>query len=73
MAEERQILDLLERAAEHIHPQDVRFARAGFHVAASMLAWRVFWELADRNNDNRYAQTLAWTVVCVALWIVSRY
>lgn len=66
-------VDLLDRAAERVQAHGLRFERAGFYVIASILAWRVFWELADRNHDNPHAQTVTWVVVCLALWIADNF
>ena len=75
MAEEttKSSMDLLETVMERVEAQDLRFARASFYVITSVLAWRVFWELADRNQGNNNAQTLSWVVVCVALWLAENF
>ena len=65
--------DLLDRAAERLEAADLMFPRAGFYVIASVLAWRLFWELADHNQGNNNAQTLSWVVLCVALWLAENY
>ena len=59
--------------AEHIQAQDLMFERTTFYVVASVLAWTVFWQLADRNQGNRNTQTLAWVVLCLALWLADNY
>lgn len=47
---------------------DLRFERAGFFVMASILAWFVFWDLADRHQEEPFARALAWACVVIALW-----
>jgi len=58
--------DLVDKAMEQVRSEDLRFTRPFFYVAASVLAWYVFWEMADRRND-RHTQTMAWTFVFVAM------
>ena len=67
------MLDMLEQAAENVRLEDLRFQRHWYFVAASILAWVAFWQLADRNAQHAYAQVLAWTAVFVAIWIASEY
>lgn len=64
-------VDAFERAAESVQARDVRFRREWFYVVASVVAWRVFWELADQNHQNLHAQHLAWIILCLAVWIAS--
>ena len=63
--------DLLERAKEGVRPEELRFPRAGWYIAASMLAWTAFWELTARNHEDPYSQVLARLVVFVAVWVAT--
>lgn len=65
--------DPLEQVAERLQAADLRFPRPGFYVIASVLAWRLFWELADHNYGNNNAQTLSWVVLCVAIWLTENF
>ena len=67
MAETRLSLDLLDKMVEEA---DVRFPRHWFYVITSILAWGLFWEIADRQPDNPHVQFLTWLVVSLALYIV---
>ena len=66
-------VDGVERAAENVQAEDVQFRREWFYVTAAVLAWRVFWELADRNQDNVHTQHMAWIIVFVAVWLANTF
>lgn len=74
MAEDnaRTMLDDLMERAEEVQAEDLRFGRHWFYLMASVLAWGLFWEMADRNHDNPHAQYLAWMAVFVAFWLADR-
>lgn len=65
--------DMLERVKEGVEGQALRFPRSGFMIAASIAGWVLFWQMADRNQHNRHAQTMAWALVCVAIWLAYNY
>lgn len=46
-----------------------RFKRHAFYVCASILAWVVFWDLADQNQNSILSRLLAWGTVLVAFWL----
>ena len=46
-----------------------RFKREAFYVCASILAWMVFWDLADQNQNSILSRLLAWGTVLVAFWL----
>lgn len=73
MADQGQTLDMLDRAAENVQLQEIRFQREWFYFAASVLAWGLFWEIADRQHDNPHAQFLAWVTVFIAVWIADNF
>ena len=73
MAEQTSSLDMLERIAEEVQAQDVVFQREWFYLVASVLAWGLFWEIADRQHDNPHAQLLAWMTVFVAVWFAEHF
>jgi len=65
--------EVLERAMEGATAADVRFPRPSFYFAASVLAWVVFWELAERNQQNPHSQAMAWLFVFVAAWVAYTF
>jgi len=66
-------MDLLEKALERISAEDVQFPRHFFYIAASVLAWVAFWELADGNQQNPHTQTMAWLFVFLAVWLAYSF
>ncbi len=64
-------MDVYDRMVEGVQAQDLTFARTGFYLIVTILAWRVFWELADQHQDSPYTQILTWLAVCVAFWVAS--
>lgn len=46
-----------------------RFKRQAFYVCASILAWVVFWDLADQNQASLLSRLLAWGTVLAAFWL----
>ena len=73
MAEQISVFELLDRAAENVQAQDVQFRREWFYLVASVLAWGLFWEIADRQHENPHAQFLAWVTVFVAVWATDHF
>lgn len=63
--------DTIESLLEHAQPEDLRFERSCFYLWASIMAWGVFWELAERHHDQPHAQFMVWTLVFVAAWITD--
>ena len=61
------------RNVEETQVRALRFERAGFYVIVSVLAWRRFWALADRNEGNPNAQLLSWLAICLALWLTGMF
>ena len=66
-------MDDSERTLEDITADDVRFRRDWFYFWASVLAWVLFWEHADRHQASPHAQLLSWTIVLVAMWVASTF
>ena len=66
-------IDVVERAAANVQADDIRFGRDFFYLTASVLAWGLFWQLADRHQDNQYVQYLAWGTVFVAAWLTYTF
>jgi len=54
---------------EHVQAQQLQFERPWFYVLASILAWVVFWDLADQNQHHVLSRLLAWSAVFVAIWV----
>ncbi len=73
MDEQEPSVDLLEKMKEEAEARGLGFPRHWFYVITSILAWGVFWELADRQQDNPHVQWLTWLVVSVALYIICLY
>lgn len=48
---------------------EYRFKRQAFYVCASILAWVVFWDLADQNQASVLSRFLAWGTVLAAFWL----
>jgi len=46
-----------------------RMERKWFYVTASVLSWIVFWDLADRHQDNALSRAVSWAAVAVAIWV----
>lgn len=65
--------DMLEQAAQSVRAEDLRFERPAFYIAASIVAWIAFWELADRNQQNPYSHVMAWLFVFVAVWLAYKF
>lgn len=61
----------MEDIIEQVQPEDLQYTRDFFWLAASILAWGLFWEFADREHDNPHAQFLVWTIVFVAAWFTD--
>ena len=51
--------------------REPRFERHWFYVAASITAWVVFWNLADRHQENISSRLLAWGAVLAAFWVAN--
>lgn len=47
--------------------QDLRFKREWVYIAFSILAWMAFWDMAEQNQHDFYAQMLGWTAVILAV------
>lgn len=47
--------------------RDVRFEREWFYVAAAVLGWVAFWDMADRHQGNFRAHALAWLAIGIAV------
>ena len=58
---------------EDVQAQDLRFRRDWFFLMASILAWRLFWDFADRNADHQYTQFITWVAVFVAVWLTNNF
>jgi hypothetical protein len=58
---------------EDVQAQDLRFRRDWFYLMASILAWRYFWDIMDRNADNPSAQFISWVAVFVAVWLTNNF
>ena len=56
---------------EEIVEREARFGRQWFYVASTVTAWVVFWELADRHQENVLSRILAWGTVAVAIWAAA--
>jgi hypothetical protein len=63
-------VDLLEKMVEEAEARGVAFPRQWFYVITSILTWGLFWELADREQDNPHVQFLTWLIVSIALYVV---
>lgn len=63
--------EYLERVKEAIQPGETRFLREGWMVMLSLLAWGVFWEMAERHEGNAHAQFLTWLAVLLVWWAVD--
>lgn len=59
----------LERIMEA--QDEVYFERRWFFVAASILAWVVFWDMADRHQEHAFSRLLAWSAVLAAIWVAN--
>jgi len=68
-----ELMDQLQEMMEHARVENLRFPRQSFFIAASVLAWVVFWELAERHQRSPYTQTMAWLFVFVAIWLACTY
>lgn len=73
MDERNPAFDLLDRIVEEAEARGVSFPRHWFYVVTSILAWGLFWELADRQQDNPHVQFLTWLVVSIALYTICLY
>lgn len=58
---------------EGVKPIQLRFERQTFYIVASILAWVVFWQLADAHAQSPHAQLIAWFIVLVAVWVAENY
>ena len=56
---------------EEVVEREARFGRQWFYVASTITAWVVFWELADRHQENVLSRILAWGTVAVAIWAAA--
>ena len=70
---EREVLIdvLLEKAKEGVALEEVVFPREWWMVMLSLLAWGLFWAMAERHQDNAHAQFLTWLAVLMAWWAVD--
>ena len=68
IALERQ-LDHIDSVQQQQFPEGFRFKRPWFYICASVLAWVVFWDLADRHQANAISRLLAWGAVYAAFWV----
>lgn len=64
-------IEVLESAKERVQPEHVQFRREWWLVMLSLLAWGVFWEMAERHQDNAHAQFLTWLAVLTVWWVVD--
>lgn len=48
-----------------------RFERSWFWVAASVLAWVAFWDLADRHQAHMLSRIISWAAVLAAIWVAN--
>ena len=55
----------------HVRPYELVFRRPWFFVAATVLAWMAFWDMADRHQESVLSRLLAWTTVLAALWAAN--
>ena len=65
--------DPVERAKAAIPAEMIRFTRPFWYVATGLMLWGAFWAAAERHQHIPHAQTLSWTCVLVALYIVYNY
>ena len=73
MADQTSSSNTFENAVENVQAQELRFRREWFYFMASVLAWGLFWEIAERRQENPHAQVLAWMAVFVAVWIAENF
>ena len=71
MSDMEAISELFERAKERVQPENLRFPREWWMVMLCLLAWGVFWELAERHEDNAHAQFMIWLIVLTVWWVVD--
>ena len=62
-------VERLEQAKEQVRPEHLFFQREWWMVMLCLLAWGVFWEVAERHEDNAHAQILTWLAVLM-VWVV---
>lgn len=62
------LADLLERAKQRVQPEHVVFPREWWLVMLSLLAWGLFWEMAERHQGNAHAQFMTWLAVLM-VWL----
>lgn len=62
-------VEILERAKERVQAEHVVFRREWWIVMLSLLAWGVFWEIAERHEDNAHAQFMTWVAVLL-VWML---
>lgn len=70
MDERKAAFDLLDRIVEEAEARGIGFSRQWFYVATSILAWGLFWEMADRQQENPHVQFLTWLAVSLTLYII---
>jgi hypothetical protein len=71
MVDETFVQSVIERLLDRAQPEDLQFERGYFYLWASIMAWGVFWELAERHHDEPHAQFMVWTFVFVAAWVTD--
>lgn len=64
-------LESVQALLDGVRPDGIRFERQWFFVAASILAWWRFWNLADAHQHDRRSQIMAWTAVGLAIWAAT--
>lgn len=69
--------DMFERLAHEaeVDPRAAgwEYKRDWFYVLMAILAWGLFWEFAERENENAQALVLVWAVVLVAVWVSENF
>lgn len=63
-------VERLEAAKEQVRPEGVLFPREWWMVMLCLLAWGLFWEMAERHEDNAHAQILTWLAVLL-VWVAA--
>lgn len=59
----------VEAAKEQVTAGEARLQRQWGYVICGILAWRAFWDFADRHQRNLHAQLLAWLAVALAVFV----
>lgn len=62
-------IEEMDAAKEQVTARETRFQRQWGYVLCGVLAWKAFWDFADRHQRNPQSQVLAWVAVTFAVLV----